>query len=712
SPITSPVNPVELPSIADQGGARLAFDAVTFHYPSRPDQPALKDINFVVEPGQTVAIVGPSGAGKTTLFQLILRLYDTQEGQIFLQGIPLKSLDLNRLRENMTIVPQEPVIFSTNALENIRYGRPSATEAEVFAAAKAANAHEFIEKLPEGYQTFLGERGVRLSGGQRQRIVIARAILKNPPLLLLDEATSALDSESERLVQEALDSAMRNRTTLNMMEIHTIQAAIDALQNKKISAVELAQVFLARMTSPRGQNLNAFLAINEEVTLNQAKSADLRLSQGLAPLLTGVPIAHKDVFVTQDWPTTAASKILQDYQSPFDATVVENAQAAGVVCLGKTNMDEFAMGSTNENSAFGPSLNPWNTQKVSGGSSGGSASCVAAGLALAATGTDTGGSIRQPASLCGITGLKPTYGLVSRYGMIAYASSLDQAGPMARTAQDCGILLNALAGHDNKDATSIAHAKEDYTRYLSQPWQTDNPVQMPLKGLRVGVPKEFFGEGLDAGVQQVIENALQNIQALGASCVSVSLPKTELSIPVYYVLAPAEASSNLSRYDGVRYGFRADIGPKGNLNDLYTQTRSQGFGEEVKRRILTGTYVLSHGYYDAYYLQAQKIRRIIAEDFQRAFEVCDVLMGPVSPTVAWGLGEKTSDPISMYLADIYTLSVNLAGLPAMSVPCGFSQDLPVGLQLIGNYFSESRLLQVAHTYQQHSNWHLQQAMAW
>jgi aspartyl-tRNA(Asn)/glutamyl-tRNA(Gln) amidotransferase subunit A len=387
----------------------------------------------------------------------------------------------------------------------------------------------------------------------------------------------------------------------------------------------------------------------------------------------------------------------------------ENPNGAGMVCLGKTNMDEFAMGSSNENSAYGPVLNPWNSEYVAGGSSGGSAAAVAAGLAPIATGTDTGGSIRQPAAFCGLTGIKPSYGRVSRYGMIAYASSLDQAGPMGKTAEDCALLLTAMSSHDPRDSTSLADSGEDYGRYLTQAWEEGNTNSgKPLKGLRVGLPKEFFAEGLALEVANAVNSAAKVLQDLGAELVEVTLPKTKLSIPVYYVLAPAEASSNLSRFDGVRYGHRAN--EYRDLTDMYKKSRTEGFGAEVKRRIMIGTYVLCHGYYDAYYLQAQKIRRIIAADFQAAFKKCDVILGPVAPDVAWRLGEKSKDPVQMYLEDIYTLSTNLAGLPAMSVPCGFnSSKLPIGMQLIGNYFSEARLLQVAHQYQQNSDWHLRQA---
>ena len=488
-----------------------------------------------------------------------------------------------------------------------------------------------------------------------------------------------------------------------------------ALAAKEVSSTELTKYFLDRIES--GKQWNAYLDVNTHLSLEQASAADKLISSGKSGKLTGIPVAHKDVFVTRGWKSTAASKILEGYLSPFDATVVanlgipsaDNPNGAGMVCLGKTNMDEFAMGSSNENSAYGPVLNPWNSEYVAGGSSGGSAAAVAAGLAPIATGTDTGGSIRQPAAFCGLTGIKPSYGRVSRYGMIAYASSLDQAGPIGRTAEDCALLLSAMSSHDPRDSTSLADSGEDYGRYLNQAWKeaNANPAK-PLEGLRVGLPKEFFAEGLAEDVDKAVNAAAKALQDLGAQLVEVSLPKTKLSIPVYYVLAPAEASSNLSRFDGVRYGHRAS--EYRDLGDMYQKSRTEGFGAEVKRRILIGTYVLCHGYYDAYYLQAQKIRRIIAADFQAAFSQCDVILGPVAPDVAWRLGEKSKDPVQMYLEDIYTLSTNLAGLPAMSVPCGFnSNNLPIGMQLIGNYFSEARLLQVAHQYQQASDWHLRQA---
>ncbi|MBU3613356.1 Asp-tRNA(Asn)/Glu-tRNA(Gln) amidotransferase subunit GatA [Polynucleobacter sp. Latsch14-2] len=501
------------------------------------------------------------------------------------------------------------------------------------------------------------------------------------------------------------------------MSWHTTPIALmaKALAAKEVSSTELTKYFLERIES--GKQWNAYLDVNTHLSLEQASAADSLIAAGKSGKLTGIPVAHKDVFVTRGWRSTAASKILDGYLSPFDATVVanlgipsaENPNGAGMVCLGKTNMDEFAMGSSNENSAYGPVLNPWNSAYVAGGSSGGSAAAVAAGLAPIATGTDTGGSIRQPAAFCGLTGIKPSYGRVSRYGMIAYASSLDQAGPMGKTAEDCALLLSAMSSHDPRDSTSLADSGEDYGRYLQAPWKEGNanPAK-PLEGLRIGLPKEFFAEGLAEDVAHSVNNAAKALQAMGAELIEVSLPKTKLSIPVYYVLAPAEASSNLSRFDGVRYGHRAQ--EYHDLSEMYAKSRTEGFGAEVKRRILIGTYVLCHGYYDAYYLQAQKIRRIIAADFQAAFSRCDIILGPVAPDVAWRLGEKSKDPVQMYLEDIYTLSTNLAGLPAMSVPCGFSSNnLPIGMQFIGNYFSEARLLQVAHQYQQASDWHLRQA---
>jgi len=467
------------------------------------------------------------------------------------------------------------------------------------------------------------------------------------------------------------------------------------LKTKDLSAVEVARHFLAR---GRADSLGAYLAMDEEVTLAQARAADERIARGDTAPLLGVPVAHKDIFVTRDFPSTAGSRMLAGYRSPFDATVVRRLADAGAVSLGKLNCDEFAMGSSNENSAFQPAKNPWDPARIPGGSSGGSAVAVAARLAPAATGTDTGGSIRQPASFCGITGIKPTYGRASRYGMIAFASSLDQAGPMARSAEDCALLLSAMCGPDpDRDSTSLDVLAEDFTRSLGA----------PLEGLRIGVPKEFFGEGLAPDVRAAIEAALQKYEKLGARRVEISLPRTELSIPVYYIIAPAEASSNLARFDGVKFGHRAK--QYTDLLDMYRKSRAEGFGDEVKRRIMIGTYVLSHGYYDAYYLQAQKIRRMIADDFQRAFRDCDVIAGPVAPTVAWKLGEHGNDPLADYLADIFTLPASLAGLPGMSVPCGFGAGgMPVGLQLIGNYFQEGRLLNAAHRFQQGTDFHLRQ----
>ena len=470
-----------------------------------------------------------------------------------------------------------------------------------------------------------------------------------------------------------------------------------ALAGKEISSVELTQLYLDRIAR-LNPALNAFIGIDAQKSLAQARAADERLARGEAGPLSGIPLAQKDIFCAEGWRTTCGSKMLDTFVAPYNATVIERFNAAGAVILGKTNMDEFAMGSSNENSYYGPVKNPWDVTRVAGGSSGGSAAAVAARLAPAATGTDTGGSIRQPAALCGLTGLKPTYGVVSRWGMIAYASSLDQGGPMARSAEDCAVLLNAMAGFDERDSTSVERPTEDYSRFLREARGT-----RPLAGLKIGLPKEFFGEGCDAGVMAAVQTAIDNYRQLGAETVEVSLPNMKLAIPAYYVIAPAEASSNLSRYDGVRYGHRA--AEYGDLNDMYAKSRAQGFGAEVKRRILIGTYVLSHGYYDAYYLQAQRIRRLIADDFVAAFRQCDLLLGPTTPGTAFGIGEKTDDPVQMYLSDIYTIAVNLAGLPGMSLPCGFSEGLPVGLQLIGNYFDEARLLDTAHRLQQASDWH-------
>ena len=485
-----------------------------------------------------------------------------------------------------------------------------------------------------------------------------------------------------------------------MGDLHTLGVAqLSALlQNKDISAVELATRMLARLG---GNPHNAFLSVDSEVTLAQAKEADARLAAGDTSPLLGVPIAHKDIFVTTDFPTTAGSRMLEGYRSPFNATVVQRLSDAGMVSLGKLSCDEFAMGSANENVAVPaakplPVTNPWDESRIPGGSSGGSAAAVAGHLTPAATGTDTGGSIRQPAAFCGITGIKPTYGRASRYGMVAFASSLDQAGPMARSAEDCALLLSAMCGPDlDRDSTSLDVKEEDFSRDLNQ----------PLAGLRVGVPNEFFSDGLAADVRAAIDAALKTLQDQGATLVSIALPRTALSIPVYYIIAPAEASSNLSRFDGVKFGHRAKEFT--DLADMYEKTRTEGFGEEVKRRIMIGSYVLSHGYYDAYYLQAQKIRRMIADDFQRAFASCDVIAGPVAPTVAWKLGDKSDDPLASYLADIFTLPASLAGLPGMSIPVGLGEGgMPVGMQLIGNYLQEARLLNVAHQFQMATDHHL------
>ncbi|MCK6411936.1 MAG: Asp-tRNA(Asn)/Glu-tRNA(Gln) amidotransferase subunit GatA [Azonexus sp.] len=469
-----------------------------------------------------------------------------------------------------------------------------------------------------------------------------------------------------------------------------------ALAAKQVSSVELTTLFLDRIDRLNPQ-INAFVTVDRDKSLKAAAAADARIAAGQFGPLTGIPLAQKDIFCAEGWRTTCGSKMLENFVAPYDATVVRKLEGeAGMVSLGKTNMDEFAMGSSNENSYFGAVKNPWALDRVPGGSSGGSAAAVAARLAPIATGTDTGGSIRQPAAMCGLTGLKPTYGVVSRYGMIAYASSLDQGGPMGRSAEDCALLLNAMAGFDERDSTSLERPAEDYARDLDK----------PLAGLRVGLPKEFFAAGCDAGVMAAVQGAIRELEKLGATMVEVSLPNSHLSVPAYYVIAPAEASSNLSRYDGVRYGYRAP--EYGNLDDMYMKTRAQGFGAEVKRRILVGAYVLSHGYYDAYYLQAQRIRRLIANDFVAAFNECDVILGPTAPSTAFRIGEKSSDPVQMYLSDIYTIAVNLAGLPGMALPCGFADGLPVGLQLIGNYFAEARLLNVAHRFQQATDWHTQQ----
>jgi aspartyl-tRNA(Asn)/glutamyl-tRNA(Gln) amidotransferase subunit A len=478
-----------------------------------------------------------------------------------------------------------------------------------------------------------------------------------------------------------------------MPKNYTLKQCSDLLQSKQASATELAQEYLAVIEEDNA-GLNAYVTLDKERTLAEARAADVLLEQGSATALTGVPIAYKDIFCQQGWRSACSSKMLDNFIAPYTATVVQNLLDAGMVTLGRTNMDEFAMGSTTESSHYGITRNPWQHEHVPGGSSGGSAAVIAARLAPAALGSDTGGSIRQPASHCGITGLKPTYGVVSRFGMIAYASSFDQAGPMAQTAEDCALLLNSMAGFDERDSTSIERDKEDYTRDLNH----------PLHGLKVGLPREFFGEGLDNQVHTSINNVIEVLKKQGAEIIDVTLPHTELSIPAYYVLASAEASTNLSRYDGVRYGHRA--AKFSNLEEMYSNSRAEGFGDEVKRRIMIGTYVLSHGYYDAYYLKAQKLRRIVANDFQAALKQCDIILAPVAPTAAPALASHNSDPVQMYLSDIYTVSLNLAGLPGIALPAGFTTDgLPVGVQLIGNYFAESRLLGIAHQIQQHSDWH-------
>ncbi|MCC6923616.1 MAG: Asp-tRNA(Asn)/Glu-tRNA(Gln) amidotransferase subunit GatA [Nitrosomonas sp.] len=467
----------------------------------------------------------------------------------------------------------------------------------------------------------------------------------------------------------------------------------ERLVNREISSVELTTEFLRRIGKLNPQ-YNAFITVDEEKSLTQARDADQKIAAGEIGPLTGIPIAQKDIFCAKDWLTTCGSKMLSNFVSPYDADVIERFNQAGAINIGKTNMDEFAMGSSNETSYFGPVRNPWDAAAVPGGSSGGSACAVAARMAPAATGTDTGGSIRQPAALCGISGIKPTYGVVSRYGMIAFASSLDQGGPMAKSAEDLALMLNVMTGFDERDSTSLQREKEDYGRDLNK----------PLSGLRIGLPREYFAKGMSSDVEKAIEQALDEYRRLGAETVEVALPNSPLSIPVYYVLAPAEASSNLSRFDGVRYGYRAQTFQ--DLAEMYRNTRAEGFGAEVKRRILIGTYVLSHGYYDAYYIKAQKLRRLIAQDFKEAFKQCDVIMGPTTPAVAFDLGEKSSDPIQMYLSDIYTSATNLAGLPGMSIPVGFGDKMrPVGLHIIGDYFSEARMLNIAHQYQLITDWH-------
>jgi len=491
-----------------------------------------------------------------------------------------------------------------------------------------------------------------------------------------------------------------------------VAALSRALADKQVSSAELVDHLLGRINDHRA--LGAFLHVDADGARAGAKAADAARAAGQAGALTGVPMAHKDIFVTKGQPSTAGSKMLEGYASPFDATVVARLAAAGVVSLGKLNCDEFAMGSANENSAYGPVKNPWDTTRVPGGSSGGSAAAVAARLLPAATGTDTGGSIRQPASFTGITGIKPTYGVCSRYGMIAFASSLDQAGPMARSAEDCALLLSAMSGFDERDATSLQRPPQDFHAQMLVP-RAGASATKPLQGLRIGLPKEFFPAALAADVNGALRTALAEYEKLGATLVDVSLPRTELSIPVYYIIAPAEASSNLSRFDGVRYGHRTKVpyDPSDKdftaLDQMYRCTRSEAFGAEVKRRIMIGTYVLSHGYYDAYYLQAQKLRRMIADDFQACFQQCDLIAGPVAPTVAWKLGEQGDDPIQAYLADIFTLPGSLAGLPGMSVPAGFGEGgMPVGLQLLGNYFAEGQLLHAAHAFQQATDFHTRQ----
>ena len=466
----------------------------------------------------------------------------------------------------------------------------------------------------------------------------------------------------------------------------------EGLKQKKFSSVELTQFFLNRLDL-YNPSINAFITIDKDKSLAMAKHSDEIIKEGNQDYLTGIPIAQKDIFCAEGWKTSCGSKMLDNFIAPYDSTVISKFNAVGAVNLGKTNMDEFAMGSSNETSFYGNVKNPWDIKTVPGGSSGGSAAAVAGRLAPAATATDTGGSIRQPASLCGLTGLKPTYGLVSRYGMIAFASSLDQAGPMCHTAEDCAAMMNVMSGHDPKDSTSIQRAKENYLTGISD----------PIKGLKIGVPKEFFSEGLDPEVEKIIERGINEYKKLGAEIVEISLPNNHLSIPVYYVIAPAEASSNLSRYDGVRYGYRTK--EYDDLMEMYCKTREEGFGEEVKRRIMIGTYVLSAGYYDAYYLKAQKIRRLISEDFKKAFENCDVILGPSAPSVAFPIGDKKEDPLKMYMQDVYTISTNLAGLPGLSMPAGLMNELPVGIQLIGNYFSEAKLLNIANIFQMNTDWH-------
>jgi aspartyl-tRNA(Asn)/glutamyl-tRNA(Gln) amidotransferase subunit A len=478
------------------------------------------------------------------------------------------------------------------------------------------------------------------------------------------------------------------------MHTKTLLELSHALHAREISSVELTRYFLDRIARYDDQ-LNSFITVTEQLALSQAAAADAQLQAGTAGQLCGIPLAHKDIFCTSGVKTSCGSRMLDNFIAPYDATVVEKIRDAGMVTLGKTNMDEFAMGSSNETSYYGAVKNPWDTQAVPGGSSGGSAAALAARLAPIATGTDTGGSIRQPAALCGLTGLKPTYGLVSRYGMIAFASSLDQGGPIAHNAEDAALLMGAMAGFDPRDSTSLERPVENYTAHLND----------SIAGLKVGLPKEYFSDGLDPEVGKVIDVAIKALEKAGATLHEIRLPNTELAVPVYYIIAPAECSSNLSRFDGVRYGYRCK-NPV-DLIDLYKRSRGEGFGSEVKRRIMIGTYALSAGYYDAYYLKAQQIRRLISEDFKQAFQQVDVILGPTSPTVAFNIGEKVDDPVTMYLSDIYTIAVNLAGLPAMSIPVGFVKQRPVGMQLIGNYLQESKLLNVAHQYQQLTDWHRQ-----
>jgi aspartyl-tRNA(Asn)/glutamyl-tRNA(Gln) amidotransferase subunit A len=476
------------------------------------------------------------------------------------------------------------------------------------------------------------------------------------------------------------------------MQRPTLVELSQGLEGGDFSSEEITRDYLDRINSGN-ENLNSVITVTAEQALTEARAADARRNCGDAGPLSGLPLVHKDIFCTAGVRTSCGSRMLDNFVPPYDATVVGKLKDAGAVMLGKTNMDEFAMGSSNESSYYGPSLNPWDRERVPGGSSGGSAAAVAAGLAPAATGTDTGGSIRQPAALCGISGLKPTYGRVSRLGMVAFASSLDQGGPLAQTAADCALLLSAMAGFDPADSTSAERESEDFSAGLDA----------EIKGLRIGIPGEYFSDGLDDGIAATVQSALRELEQAGAELVDISLPHTHLAVPAYYVIAPAEASTNLSRFDGVRYGHRCD-NPR-DLHDLYTRTREEGFGDEVKRRILVGTYALSAGYYDAYYRKAQQIRRLIQEDFVQAFENVDVIMGPTTPHPAWKLGAKSKDPVAMYLEDIYTLSVNLAGLPAMSIPAGFSEELPVGLQLIGNFFAEAQLLGIAHQFQLLTDWH-------